>query len=806
MDILNTFLEITVYSGIIFVVTMLLKKLCKNSMSPWLHYTVWFVLVIRLMLPFTLESTFHVFSLPAQTQIETASVTSPEALAPAAETSAADTASDAQAKMVNPVEPSDKTVSPASASVPAKAASLSTQDFLLIVWLSGVGVCLMYLTTLYTTLRRRVRRNAAPPSQRLMALFEQTKAELDIRANIKLICQYEYGSPALMLPRTILMPVDTLVAMNDEQVKFALRHELMHYKHRDHLMCLLLSVLNAVHWFNPFVWLAFRQMRSDMEVACDGAVVKRLTAAQKSRYASLIVSLFSQPQRRQLVLGMAQGDVKKVAEKRVRGIFMNNKSQKQVKLISIIVVAMLITTCFTTACQPTPADKIIVGKNDNLSSIISNIAAPADDTQSEELYSKLGAPDHWKYSAEEYSGKLKINADANIVLPSVTQLPVASAERREFTQDDINKVAAVLFGSDVSWFECLMFTKEDIERMLVSDRQYLSELDGSNEDDAFWIEKTQNSIKSLEEEYQNAPSESDAKPTSIEIGMISPYEDVTYKGVLANTRIGDEKYLLSAGDMNSDAVYNIHVSIGSRGVYFSGTEADTPYGVSMTSEQAAQQAQAIASQLTEDLQLCFVAPTATSKDEAKRNWGWACVFMRSINGCPTTYASEEVGSSMESMEQNPVRYEKMVIVLDDKGVISFTWETPMNVTTIDNDNADLLSFDEISERAIDQISRKFGEYGVVAEGDGGTVNVSRVELGLMRVAKQGSPDYYYLPVWNFFNTFDGNYKEKPGAGEALPPVDENGNPTSRYDGYPQALGAVTINALDGSVIDRNLGY
>ena len=70
-----------------------------------------------------------------------------------------------------------------------------------------------------------------------------------------------------MLPRTILMPVDTLVAMNDEQVKFALRHELMHYKHRDHLMCLLLSVLNAVHWFNPFAWLAFRQMRSDMEVS-----------------------------------------------------------------------------------------------------------------------------------------------------------------------------------------------------------------------------------------------------------------------------------------------------------------------------------------------------------------------------------------------------------------------------------------------------------------------------------------------------------------------------------------------------------
>jgi hypothetical protein len=184
--------------------------------------------------------------------------------------------------------------------------------------------------------------------------------------------------------------------------------------------------------------------------------------------------------------------------------------------------------------------------------------------------------------------------------------------------------------------------------------------------------------------------------------------------------------------------------------------------------------------------------------------------MRAINGCPTAYATEDVGSSMESMEQNPVRYEKMVIVLDDQGVISFTWETPMNVTNIENENASVLSFDEISQRAVEQIATKYGEYGVVAEGNGGTVNVSRVELGLMRVAKQDSADYYYLPVWNFFNTFEGNYKEKPGknpdAEESYSPVDEDGNPTSLSDGYPQAWGAVTINALDGSVIDRNLGY
>ena len=504
MDILNTFLEITVYSGIIFVVTMLLKKLCKNSMSPWLHYTVWFVLVIRLMLPFTLESTFHVFSLPAQTQIETASVTQPEALAPAAETSAADTASDAQAKTVNPVEPSDKTVSPAPASASAKAASLSTQDFLLIVWLSGVGVCLMYLATLYTALRRRMRRNAAPPSQRLMALFDQTKAELDIRANIKLICQYEYGTPALLLPRTILMPVDTLVAMNDEQVKFALHHELMHYKHRDHLMCLLLSVLNAVHWFNPFVWLAFRQMRSDMEVKCDGAVVKRLTAAQKSRYASLIVSLFTQSQRRQLVLGMAQDNMKKVAEHRVRGIFMGAKSRRSARLVSALVVVLLAVTCFTTACQPTPEEPPVIHRVEDIpKEAILETATPPPEVKNVVEPAAYSVKEHWKETIEK-NDFLSIEVDADILMPEAAAYPVERLERIVLTQEKVNELIAYFTEPGTKFYtgEYVKLKSEYEEELIDMKLSLQNVLNGGDGEDP---DSIRSYIKEVERKLAQAP-------------------------------------------------------------------------------------------------------------------------------------------------------------------------------------------------------------------------------------------------------------------------------------------------------------
>jgi beta-lactamase regulating signal transducer with metallopeptidase domain len=115
--------------------------------------------------------------------------------------------------------------------------------------------------------------------------------------------------------------------MDDEQTRFALRHELMHYRRGDHIVSMVLSLLNAVYWFNPFVWMAFRQMREDMETACDSKVVKKLDSAAKSRYASLILSLSAKPLHRQLILGMSRSDAKKAAERRVKCIFMNAKSK-----------------------------------------------------------------------------------------------------------------------------------------------------------------------------------------------------------------------------------------------------------------------------------------------------------------------------------------------------------------------------------------------------------------------------------------------------------------------------------------------
>lgn len=353
MQILNILLQITIYSGVLFAAIMVLKKTLGKKMSPMLHYLVWILLVARLLMPVTIDSGLNFIRIPpANIQAQQAG-----------QAQAAD-----NTPFVTPL-PNGATQPDINAAVPAteQTAALAPQsgpqpatqprqafgwsEVLVAVWLSGVCACLVFMLASYLMLQWRIAQNGQSATRRLKEFLEECKREMGIRTNLRILSCYGLATPALLMPRTVLMPMENLVSMDEEQIKFALRHELMHFRRRDHLVSVLLSVLQAVYWFNPFVWLAFRQMRLDMEVACDNAVVKTMSSREKSGYAQLILSLFTQKTCHR-VLGLAQGNTKKVAEKRIRGIYMDEKSRPAVKAVALAVAGILLIGCFTTACQP----------------------------------------------------------------------------------------------------------------------------------------------------------------------------------------------------------------------------------------------------------------------------------------------------------------------------------------------------------------------------------------------------------------------------------------------------------------------
>ena len=71
----------------------------------------------------------------------------------------------------------------------------------------------------------------------------------------------------------IWLPADPIP---EPELRYALIHELTHWRRRDVPLKWLTTAAAALHWFNPAVWLAARAVERDCELACDEAAVSGL--------------------------------------------------------------------------------------------------------------------------------------------------------------------------------------------------------------------------------------------------------------------------------------------------------------------------------------------------------------------------------------------------------------------------------------------------------------------------------------------------------------------------------------------------
>jgi hypothetical protein len=75
------------------------------------------------------------------------------------------------------------------------------------------------------------------------------------------------------------------------------------------------------------------------------------------------------------------------------------------------------------------------------------------------------------------------------------------------------------------------------------------------------------------------------------------------------------------------------------------------------------------------------------------------------------------------------------------------------------------------------------------------LKINRVELSMMRIAKPDSDEYLVIPVWDFY-------------GGSIEPTTSDDTDEECLNELTEFYGRsfLTINAIDGSVIDRKLGY
>ena len=93
-----------------------------------------------------------------------------------------------------------------------------------------------------------------------------------------------------LLAPTILLPDRRF---DDTELRLILKHELIHFKHKDLWVKLLVTVCRAVYWFDPIFILISRSIEQECEHYCDHSVITGENAEQKKLYCQSILNTVS---------------------------------------------------------------------------------------------------------------------------------------------------------------------------------------------------------------------------------------------------------------------------------------------------------------------------------------------------------------------------------------------------------------------------------------------------------------------------------------------------------------------------------
>lgn len=210
-----------------------------------------------------------------------------------------------------------------------------------ILWLIGVIVMLGYAVYSYLRVRRQV------------------SEAIWLRDNLWICDQVK--SPfilGLFRPKIYLSS-----GMEEAQLPYVIAHEQAHLRRGDQWWKPLGFVLLMIHWYNPFVWVAYILFCRDLELACDESAVRDLTLEERKSYSYALLSC-SMQRRLVTVCPLAFGEVG--VKKRVKEI-LNYKKPTFWVVLAAVAVCGIVVVCFLTNPKQgtTPLLPNEAGKSEN---------------------------------------------------------------------------------------------------------------------------------------------------------------------------------------------------------------------------------------------------------------------------------------------------------------------------------------------------------------------------------------------------------------------------------------------------------
>ena len=475
------------------------------------------------------------------------------------------------------------------------------------------------------------------------------------------------------------------------------------------------------------------------------------------------------------------------------------------KAISILLSATITLSLFT-GCQQTPENPIVIGKNldklletaQDTEDVSESITQPQAETSEHEaniFIMNLGIPQNLKLESISAKGKLLVHTDASIILPQADKMPIARVKMSRLANDTVKRLVEVLFegarpiSDDLSLLPQKYYDNiiEDLMTNVNNDTWFSERYLEQAEYDA--------SLADAMQSLENAPSQATYEPLQYQFD--NPAEDgkyVHYYALRDDDRLSRIIVYTESGFARLEYYRNLDDSCLDILLNRAIPSPDSSSVESLPLHTTQAEALDMAETSLQKMGLNGFTCTGMRKHVAENicpTGVYEFMFTREINGVAVTYTDDGGGDRKIRYEDEqfakPWLYERIRVFIDDNGIAMFEYRSPHELTDIEAEGARLLPFSSVQAIFEEMIVIVDNEYDMSDEEWTCEYFIDHVTLGLMRLTERNVGSQGLLvPVWDFFGHSVDSYGIQRGT-----------------SGYTSLL---TINAIDGSIIDRFAGY
>ena len=315
-------LQMSFTGGILILAVIVIRALAINMLPKKAFNALWWISVVRLMIPFSIPSAFSLYSLMGSHAPGNGS----------------------QAIRVLPIGASGQ-----AASMPDSITNaVSTWT---VVWAAGVLVCAVLFSLAYWKCRKEFQTSIPVGNdftENWLSVHQQGR-RISIRQSGRFSAPLTYG----VLHPVILMPTSTKWE-NTDSLAYVLAHEYVHIRRFDSIRKLVFIVVLCVHWFNPLVWVMYILANRDIELSCDEAVVRFFGENTKAAYARALISM---EETRSGLTPLCNNFSKNAIEERITAIM----KIKKTTVFSLVLAGFIVVgtaTAFATSANAQQAESV----------------------------------------------------------------------------------------------------------------------------------------------------------------------------------------------------------------------------------------------------------------------------------------------------------------------------------------------------------------------------------------------------------------------------------------------------------------